>query len=204
VPHCTSSRKTGTHSRRDSVPRREAVWQDRRKQESSKINPERVACFSSPKNDPHLTSVSPAIPHKFASEKPCSAHAFAEPPQAKTEISIARLVSGLHYSHRLTNPTCLFPAFCRRPGFAAFFGNSHSLANDRLVIAISIWSRFATNDRTFKLIPAKGFVGSSNLYVKLGASPFVLFGYIFGDGQTQIVQVSLIPRTTAPLIARMN
>jgi hypothetical protein len=53
------------------------------KRDSSKINPERVACFSSPKNDRQLTSVSPAIHHKFTSEKPRSAPRFLPKPPAK-------------------------------------------------------------------------------------------------------------------------
>jgi hypothetical protein len=53
------------------------------KRESSKINPDRVACFSSLKNDPHPTSVSPAIHHKFTSEKPRFAPRFCQNRQKK-------------------------------------------------------------------------------------------------------------------------
>jgi hypothetical protein len=46
----------------------------------SKTNLEKVACFSSQKNDRQLTSVSPAIHHKFTIKKPRSAHRFCENP----------------------------------------------------------------------------------------------------------------------------
>src|ERR1700693_3684594 len=42
----------------------------------SKINPEKVACFSSPKNDRQLTSVSPATHYKSTRENPRSAARF--------------------------------------------------------------------------------------------------------------------------------
>jgi hypothetical protein len=54
---------------------------------SSKINPDKVAYFSIPKNDRQLTGVSPAIHHKSTIEKPRSAHHFCQNPQQKRKIS---------------------------------------------------------------------------------------------------------------------
>src|SRR5438067_8244604 len=53
----------------------------------SKINPEKMACFSSPKNDRQRTSISPATHHNFTSETPRSAPRFCQKPQQKRRLS---------------------------------------------------------------------------------------------------------------------
>jgi hypothetical protein len=49
-----------------------------------------VACFSIPKNDRQLTSVSPAIHHKFTIKKPRSAPRFCQDPQQKRRLRASK------------------------------------------------------------------------------------------------------------------
>jgi hypothetical protein len=53
------------------------------KWESSKINPEKVACFSSPNPHHQLTTLSPAIHHKFTTKNHVPTTRFHQNPQQK-------------------------------------------------------------------------------------------------------------------------
>ena len=80
------------------------------KWESSKINPEKVACFSSPNPHHQLTTLSPAIHHKFTTKNHVPTTRFHQNPQQKRTPTTPKKITCKSTPHRGRGPSVPQPA----------------------------------------------------------------------------------------------